>query len=172
MFDPRTARHQTVPEYSHRDDPQRFFLRPSRTLRNRLTRRTVSADRSHGSAHETRSLPESIVCLAALWCPLLSPRAPVTGTPGECLFASLPFNDRSLSMRSITIGASTPSRPRQTCHKQLSRRSLTFHTAQFAALNVPVPFSVSVEGRRQSDFGVPPARRRSVYHSDGTAISG
>ena len=122
--------------------------RPSRTLRHRLTRRTVSrrtvsADRSHGSAHETRSLPESIVCLAALWCPLLSPRAPVTGTPGACLFASLPFNDSSLFMSRITIGASNPSRRRQTCHKQLSRRSLTSHTTQLAALKVPVPVSSS-----------------------------
>jgi hypothetical protein len=43
--------------------------RPSRTLRNLLTRRTVSADRSHGShgsAQETRPLPESIVFLAAV----------------------------------------------------------------------------------------------------------
>jgi hypothetical protein len=115
--------------------------RLSRTLRNRLTRRTVSADRSHGSAPETRSLPERIVFLAALWCPLLSPRAPATGTPGACPVASLPFNDSSLCMRSITIGASNPSHPRQKCHKKLSRRSLASHTAQFAALNAPVPVS-------------------------------
>jgi hypothetical protein len=40
--------------------------RPSRTLRNPLTRRTVSADRSRGPAHETRPLPESIVFLSAV----------------------------------------------------------------------------------------------------------
>jgi hypothetical protein len=121
--------------------------RPSRTLRNLLTRRTVSADGSHGSygshgsAQETRSLPESIVFLAALWCPLISTRAPATGTPGACLFASLPFNDNSFVMRRITIGVSNPSRPRPEYHEKLSRRSLTSHTAQFAALNVPVPVS-------------------------------
>jgi hypothetical protein len=90
----------------------------------------------HGPFH-----PETVVSLPALWYPLLSLRAPVTDTRGACLFASLPFNDSSLATRSITIDASHPSRPRQKRHKQLSPRSLTSHTAQFAALNVPVPVS-------------------------------
>jgi hypothetical protein len=40
--------------------------RSSRTLRNLLTRRTVSAECSHGSAPDTRSLSESIVFLSAV----------------------------------------------------------------------------------------------------------
>jgi hypothetical protein len=84
--------------------------RPLRTLCDLLTRRTVSADRStvqhlkHGPSRKASF--SSRQC-----CPLLSLRAPVTGTPGACLFASLPFSDSSLFMRSITIGASNPSRP-------------------------------------------------------------
>ncbi|MBM4093076.1 MAG: hypothetical protein FJ276_27260 [Planctomycetes bacterium] len=67
-------------------------------------------------------------------------------TEADSVSASLPFNDRSLSMRRITIGATNVSRPRNKRHKQLSCRSLASHTAQFAALIVPVPLFFPCSG--------------------------
>jgi hypothetical protein len=112
----------------------------SRTLRNLLTRRTVFADRSHGSAHDTRSLPESIVFLSAA---LSSPQPARTGN-GHAWRVS--FRIAAVQRQLALYGEHLrrrlePLTPEAKMSQRVSRRSLASHTAQFAALKVPVPVS-------------------------------
>jgi hypothetical protein len=114
--------------------------RPSRTLRNLLTRRTVFADHSHDSAHDTRSLSESIVFLSAV----LSSLQPARTSNGHAWRVSFRIAaiERQLALYDEHHHRRLePLTPEAQMSQRVSRRSLASHTAQFAALKVPVPVS-------------------------------